>query len=536
VPIVNPGSALDPALAAAAAASQVSPGVNPGTTAFSATVPAAASPTPAVTAGSPPGNGGGRDSFGLSLSCQFSPVTGGAMVVPSETPTGATSSFSLAQGTSFTLEAAGDVQVSDTPRLRGDTQFQDFASPRSMSSDGTVQVGLKVVGASVAASHPIWGKYRGDHIYRLQVTGQGTPIRIYYSDSAGSYSGHHGVFSVRVLGGSGSGPQDAVCPGGVATRTCKDCGCSGGSAPTPAGTGTGGPSDHWRMSNQVPGSSDSMSDQAPGSCTGPSNSDVSSAGGIRYFDGGVDQSMRDLVSGGFGHIFGFGHGWSNLGLYGDATSSIGPGGSVSQQPYLDNIRGDSSVIGVLSAIGGTADWFEVNAQGQYVPVFFEENMLFHDATSHLFTFVDALGNSLSFFDFDATAWPTNMQGQLTLAYDPYGADPVGHQFHKTQVIRDRMTGAVTEIVRTDPNAAAPLSESYLYTYQGANLQKVVQRRGPDSSSYQTVRVLVLTYYPGGTSGGNAGNLESATVCNPDDALLRTSSTTMAAISRRRRPT
>src|SRR5262249_54246121 len=117
-------------------------------------------------------------------------------------------------------------------------------------------------------------------------------------------------------------------------------------------------------------------------------------------------------------------------------------------------------------------------------------------------------------DFDAS-WPTNMQGQFTLAYDPYGADPLGHQSHTISVTRDSF-GKVTEIVRTDPNV--PLSESYLYSYYdggGAYLKEVTQRRGPDSSHYTPARIVVFTYYPGGTTGGNAGDLESATVCTMD---------------------
>jgi RHS repeat-associated protein len=430
--------------------------------------------------------------------------TRATLSVPTETAAGVTTSFSLFSGVHYLLTAAGDVKVGALPTLRGDAQFQDLnINPRNMSADGTTRVGLLVSGVTISQTHPIWGNYRPTHVYTLSVIGQGQPLHIYYSDAPSTYPLHQGSLSVLlVMGSPTSDPGN--CPGAT-SPTCDDCSCGDDGGP-PTSPGPGGPRDPRLFMSQRGGAGDEAGAAAPGSCTGPTTGIDFSPGGIRYFNGTVKQSTRDLVSYGFGTKWGQTRSWTNDAGY--APNAFNGGGVIiSQQPYLLNPN-STTIIVITSGINAR---FFLLQSGIYRPTFFIKDTLTHDTANNRFIYTDTVGNQITFWDFSLAVLP-NQRGQFKGFADPF-ADP---QYDTTNVFSWNTDGKIQEVRRRD--AATGLYESYLYTYQvGPNglLASVTLRRSPDTITWTLVREVAYTYYDGSTPGGNAGTLQSATVCTAD---------------------
>ena len=433
----------------------------------------------------PQGGGGrndARDSFGT---CGILGPTGGAMasvIVRSETATGATTP-SLVSGRSYTLVASGDVQVGSVATLRGDAQYQDFQHPRTMSADGTTAVGIQVVGATVMNN---WGAYSPNHVYVLHLVGSGRPARLFYQDAPNTYNQHRGSLSVLVY--QGSTPPATGCTTFNAP-TCDSCPCS-------------------NNGDQVP-------EDTTDACSGDSSSQEFSDGGIRYSDGTVNQTDRDLVSLGYGKRWGQTRGWTNSDLY-QPQNNNGGRTVITQDPYLQKygqfIDGNNPVVVTVVLSSTNVLSFTYNTTTHtYDAVDFTQEALVHNAP--MFALYDPKGNVTYFNDF--TPLLGALQGRFIKFQKPYDGAP-----HAAVATRDPSSGLLTELQRNDPSAGSSAYESFLYTYQTDTnhyLANVTLRRGPSSTGpWTTVRQVQYTYYDGSTTDGAAGNLQSATVWGYDD--------------------
>jgi hypothetical protein len=417
----------------------------------------------------------------------------------------------LLSGVPYTLVAAGDVQVGALPSLRGDAQYQDFANPRNMN--GTTEVGLKVEGASVSLSHPIWGAYRPLHAYSLAIVGQGVRARIWYSDAPGTYGQHHGALVVRIQGGpvaASDAPPPILgvsCGAPSAPVCCDQCSCSC-DPPGPGGTPGGGAGDQDKVLSQRFSALDELVDEAAGSCTGPTVSDDFSGGGARWGSGDVLQSTRDLFPTGYGQNWGFTHNWTNDQTFFAATGSTGTvtGGNVfSQLPYLlqfSNSAGAETSVGMVTS-GINLRFFNTPASGSiYTPTFYVADSLQYFVNNHQYVLATSSGRQLTVADFSAFSAP--IQGQLLSFADAFGNNVI--------INRDPTTHQVTKVRRTDPG----ITETYNYSYVPSGpdaglLSNVTLQRGSPPDEGPIVRQVSFTYYAGGTDGGNASNMQSAIV-------------------------
>ncbi len=441
----------------------------------------------------PQGGGGGdaRDSFG---NCGAPGPTGGAIAavdVPSESATGVSPRLVFGNGLHYTLVASGDITVGSTAALRGDAQYQDFQHPRTLSGDGTTPVGLQVVGATVARP---WGAYNLNHVYTLSLVGQGQPVRLYYRDAPNTYTLHHGSLSVLVY--QGSTPPAIGCTV-YAAPTCDTCSCSG-------------------AGDQVP-------EESADACGGDSSSQAFSEGGVRYVDGTVQQTDRDLVSLGYGKKWGQTRGWTNADAY-NPQNNNGGRTVITQDPYLqqyDVIGGIANEIAVvLSSTNVLTFAYDTGTHG-YDPVYFTEDRLGADPGNHRYLLFDPKGNVTYFNDFSMSV-AASQQGRFLMFQKAYGGDAP----HAYMATRDTSSGVLTQVQRNDPSAGPNAYELFCYAYQsGSNpyLDNVALQRGPSpmnpcstTGMWTTVRKVQYTYYDGSTSDGAAGDLQSATIWGYDD--------------------
>jgi RHS repeat-associated protein len=252
---------------------------------------------------------------------------------------------------------------------------------------------------------------------------------------------------------------------------------------------------------------------APGLC-GSGGVSAFSSQPVRYFDGTVKLTTADLESDGFGVPWGQTRSWTNGPGYA-AGSVNGFGTVVSQMPSLVQVSGDATVALVTN--GTTARYFDVNGNA-YVPRFFVQDQLGHNAAAHEFTLTDTTGSRITLNDFDAVVLP-QARGQLKSFADRDG--------NLTRVVSRTSDGKIQEVQRTDP--ASGVTESYLYAYlpggdpNAGLLSSVILRREPAGGSFGTVRQVDYAYYTGseppGLDHGNQGDLKTATIRDGAGAAL-----------------
>jgi hypothetical protein len=424
-----------------------------------------------------------------------------SMAVPSTNSTGATSTTPLLNGVTYTLIASGEFRVSTSPLVRGDAQYQNMINPSSMAADGVTPVGLTVVGARLLSSN--WGAYHPHHVYRMQVVGQGQPIRVYYSDEASAYAQHQGSLSVQILQAAPNG--SATCP----SVTPPDC-----------------------------GDDESLIEENNGADGGDDTCDAYSEQPFRYFDGNLRQRQRDLLLSAAPDPQRCTHWFPEGGGCADPIPTItpkldqnraytnnpgttpntynGPGTVLLQQPFLQEPDGTDNTVVVVST-ETSARFFDLSG-GTYHGRFWVKDTLVH--TGSEFVLADTTGKIFHFNDF--TSAVTNQRGQLNSMIDQAGNTMTVSRFGSS----DPNAGKVQEQQWTiGANGAV---DSFLYTYipstqtNGGLVQNVLRRRKPSSNgAWTTIRQVAYTYYDGSTTFGNLGNLQTATTedaaGNPIDA-------------------
>ena len=303
----------------------------------------------------PPPDGGSHDSDRILESLR----------VPTETGAGVTSQTVLKAGVTYNLYAWGDFQYGATIADRGDAQYRDFPHATPYSTDTTTPIGLAFAGVTVLGTHPVWGRYRPDHSYTVQVRGQGTALHAYFQDASGAYHNHHGSLSLA-LGPLSSGNPGAIPPD---TPPVQCCGYKG-----------------------------DLSQTAPGDEGGYDAGRGFGDGNIRYFDGMVRLEGDDLSSGGFGTDWGVSRTWANFPTTAwSPTPLLGSGMNDSQQPLIisqpppDGSSYTSIIIVYTSALN--AHYFYGFQDGSFVPFEFEgDRLVLVGGSSPYYDYTDSTGN------------------------------------------------------------------------------------------------------------------------------------------------
>jgi hypothetical protein len=148
---------------------------------------------------------------------------------------------------------------------------------------------------------------------------------------------------------------------------------------------------------------DDCNEQDSGSCDDHSSSSYS-AFPVRYATGEVRLVVKDLSADNFGIAWGHTRSYSNR----VTVPSEGVNGSswfVQEMPYLVNTapsggnpnQGKICVVGIIN----DALWYE-SSGSNYVPKFFTETKLTHNAAAKEFWMIDPGGSVTKFFNFDAS--------------------------------------------------------------------------------------------------------------------------------------
>ncbi|MBW3600148.1 MAG: hypothetical protein KY475_23100 [Planctomycetes bacterium] len=224
--------------------------------------------------------------------------------------------------------------------------------------------------------------------------------------------------------GFSAGPRDVP-------QTCPACGGPGDAATGAANPLWAGGSSFWAGGSSSPwggnsilaggssqgngGYSGTMSPPFwnPGAAAGGNNGGVAynfsppgeSSEPVRYADGVVIVSSRDLESHGMGAPWGVTRSWTNAQAQ-YRQNIVGTRMLLTQQPYIYTGTGSSFFVFSNSHITRGFDLLD----GVYHPRDFAQETLVHDATTHEFIFTDTEGGVIRFYDL-STNHPALKQGQ-----------------------------------------------------------------------------------------------------------------------------
>jgi RHS repeat-associated protein len=276
-----------------------------------------------------------------------------------------------------------------------------------------------------------------------------------------------------------------------ADESTVDCGC-----PQPAdeaspatGTQTNAPDSESSLAEEENVDGDTMN--VP---------DANSEFPIRYSDGTVDLVAFDLSSSGIGPDWGQTRSWTNGGGY-DVGQVNGAGWVDSQMPRLLEVSGTSSLAVTLD--GQSALFFNLSGSN-YVEQFAGGDNLSYDSGTDTYSLATSSGEVITFDGFSST-WLPAQQGQFTSMSNLGGTS--------VSVTSWTSNGNIAEVQAS----AGGITDSYQYSYisSGDNaglLSSVNERRSTDGgSTWTNIQSVQYTYYNWGDSGGNAGDLETATV-------------------------
>jgi len=241
-------------------------------------------------------------------------------------------------------------------------------------------------------------------------------------------------------------------------------------------------------------------EQDSGNCDDHSSSSFS-AFPVRYSTGEVRLVTQDLGADNFGISWGHTRSYSNRVTAPDEGVN-GSSWFVQELPYLVNANPDpgdpnKGKICVVRIIND-ALWFVYDAgSGGYMPKFFTEEKLTHDAVAKEFLLTDTAGRRTKFFNFDATI-PADKRGQFKSYTDAFGRETTASY-------------GVNNLIGSFVQSFGGRNAGYFYDYysSGINanrLQYVTYRiDGTD------VRRAKYDYYDGTDANGSAGDLKRVTV-------------------------
>jgi RHS repeat-associated protein len=227
---------------------------------------------------------------------------------------------------------------------------------------------------------------------------------------------------------------------------------------------------------------------------------------VRYANGEIKLSARDLSSGGFGAVWGQTRSYSNL-LTNAQSSVMGNGWIIRQAPYLANTapvsgQPNQGTIAVM-AMASAPEWFVYDgATTSYQAQFGGTNLLRLVAVTggHEFRHTDDLGQVTRYHDFSAGT-PAALRGRFKAF-----VDAGGNEYAATHDGAGRLESFVQ---------AGTVSTGYYYEYYTAGvntgrLRYVTLRRGAAN-----VRRASYEYYGSGEGYGNAGDLKRVRVQDYD---------------------
>ncbi len=229
--------------------------------------------------------------------------------------------------------------------------------------------------------------------------------------------------------------------------------------------------------------------------------------GVRYFDGAVQHEVTDLLSNGFGMPWGHTRGWTNQpGYVSDVPN--GNGWVVDQMPSVREV--DSDTVAVVTG-ANEASLFDL-VSGSYVARHFDQQKLVHDGTAKTFTLTDKMGRKWLYHNFDSS-FAAAKKGSFSEYSDPHG--------NVTQVTSRNGDGRITEVQRSDGSG---LIESFAYGYYDAGenagkLQQITWRRQGSGGPWQGIRTSHYAYYGSSDSGGNLGDLKTATIKDANSNVI-----------------
>lgn len=211
---------------------------------------------------------------------------------------------------------------------------------------------------------------------------------------------------------------------------------------------------------------------------------------IRYGNGEIQMSVRDLISAGFGQPWGHTRYYTNRLAESDDFGN-GYNWVVEQWPYVTD-QGDSLAVVWTPQ---HAVWFD-KVSGSFIARYGAQHTLVKVSNVYKLTFPE--GEVWEFHSPDQTTYPIHSFKQVT---SPGGI--------VTKVSSYTASDRIAETIRTEGS----VSESYLYTYgsSGADadrLQEVLLRRG-STSSWTNIQRAVYTYHDGTDAHGSAGDLKTA---------------------------
>ena len=254
---------------------------------------------------------------------------------------------------------------------------------------------------------------------------------------------------------------------------------------------------------------------------------------VRYADGALVLSHRDLSSEGFGAGFGHTRSWTNfadrLGVDDAWDGAFGNGWVVEQLPYVDRLAGEETVQIVSS--GTSARQFlrdqdllpHQQAGGiiDYEPRFFGEGVetlrLNEDEglDKDEYTLTDAAGQVVKFHGFSSGV-PAKQQGKLKSLEDAGGNRTVAH-YH--------IDGRLDYVERGGSGAnGSTKSERYTYGWNTGNTRVTSVELARASSGYtdfatdldhEIIRIARYDYYGANDAHGTEGDLKYAEVFEPD---------------------
>jgi RHS repeat-associated protein len=252
--------------------------------------------------------------------------------------------------------------------------------------------------------------------------------------------------------------------------------------------------------------------QANTDSTGPTI--ASASADVRYADGVATIAATDLQSDGFGFTWGQTRSWSNGAGY--ATGSVNGFGWVDTYiPHLLQADGSTNNTLIFIANGGTAYYYDLT-NGVYQSHLDDGTKLTYNSGNDTFTLIDTQGDQIVLNGF--TNPLAAKHGEFASYADPYG----------TQMVASYTTdGHIAEMQRSATIGSNTTTESYLYSYlpTGPNaglLSNVTLRTKVNTGAWSTVRQVNYAYYDGTQSGGNPGDLMTATVEDGSSNVMDTS--------------
>lgn len=236
---------------------------------------------------------------------------------------------------------------------------------------------------------------------------------------------------------------------------------------------------------------------------------------VRYADGTIKLESAELLSAGFGQVWGHTRSWTNNSGYAPDNLN-GSGMVIEQQPFL--IHDSTGNHLVLITSGSNARYFDRDPDnGTYTPRFFLQETLTYDAPAGQFVLTDTTGNVLRFWDFNVTR-PVNQRGQFQSFTAPGG--------QVVEVTSRTADGKPLDLQRSNTSGGVTTTESLLYSYvaSGPNaglLESVQLRRRENSDDWSIVRQAEYAYYTDEDTHGNTGDLKTATIKDGAGIVLDT---------------